>query len=81
LGDHPHNGHAYASTTAIYANVSDDFKTKTLQHALRRVYSADSAAPTAGGPALETSGVGAASTPESAVSRIRREDDTRDGER
>lgn len=72
-------GHAYASTTAIYANVSDDFKTKTLQHALRRVYSADSAAPTAGGPALETSG--AASTPESAVSRIRREDDTRDGER
>lgn len=31
-------GHAYASTTAIYASVSNDFKTKTLQAALKRVY-------------------------------------------
>jgi integrase/recombinase XerC len=31
-------GHAYASTTAIYTSVSNDFKTKTLQAALRRVY-------------------------------------------
>ena len=31
-------GHAYASTTAIYASVSNDFKTKTLQGALKRVY-------------------------------------------
>ncbi|WP_442791745.1 hypothetical protein [Mycolicibacterium sp. ND9-15] len=31
-------GHSYASTTAIYTSVSDDFKTKTLQAALRRVY-------------------------------------------
>ena len=31
-------GHAYASTTAIYASVSNDFKNKTLQNALRRVY-------------------------------------------
>ncbi|MFK5634246.1 tyrosine-type recombinase/integrase [Ornithinimicrobium sp. LYQ103] len=31
-------GHSYASTTAIYTSVSDDFKTKTLQSALRRVY-------------------------------------------
>lgn len=31
-------GHAYASTTAIYASVSNDFKTKTLQAALQRVY-------------------------------------------
>lgn len=31
-------GHSYASTTAIYTSVSDDFKTKTLQTALRRVY-------------------------------------------
>lgn len=31
-------GHAYASTTAIYTSVSDDFKNKTLQAALRRVY-------------------------------------------
>jgi integrase/recombinase XerC len=33
-------GHAYASTTAIYASVSNDFKNKTLQAALSRVYSA-----------------------------------------
>jgi site-specific recombinase XerD len=32
-------GHAYASTTAIYASVSNDFKHKTLQAALARVYS------------------------------------------
>ena len=32
-------GHAYASTTAIYASVSNDFKNKTLQAALSRVYS------------------------------------------
>lgn len=31
-------GHSYASTTAIYTSVSNDFKTKTLQSALARVY-------------------------------------------
>ncbi|WP_198950083.1 tyrosine-type recombinase/integrase [Kineosporia sp. A_224] len=31
-------GHSYASTTAIYTSVSNDFKTKTLQAALNRVY-------------------------------------------
>ncbi|MCP9276333.1 tyrosine-type recombinase/integrase [Mycolicibacterium arenosum] len=31
-------GHSYASTTAIYTSVSNDFKTRTLQAALRRVY-------------------------------------------
>ena len=31
-------GHSYASTTAIYTSVSNDFKTKTLQAALGRVY-------------------------------------------
>jgi integrase len=31
-------GHAYASTTAIYASVSNDFKTRTLQAAQKRVY-------------------------------------------
>lgn len=31
-------GHAYASTTAIYTSVSNDFKTKTLRAALSRVY-------------------------------------------
>ena len=31
-------GHAYASTTAIYTSVSNDFKNKTLQAALKRVY-------------------------------------------
>ncbi len=31
-------GHAFASTTAIYAGVSDDFKAKTLQAALARVH-------------------------------------------
>lgn len=31
-------GHSYASTTAIYTSVSNDFKTKTLQGALARVY-------------------------------------------
>lgn len=33
-------GHSYASTTAIYTSVSNDFKTKTLQAALGRVYGA-----------------------------------------
>jgi site-specific recombinase XerD len=33
-------GHSYASTTAIYTSVSNDFKTKTLQAALARVYGA-----------------------------------------
>ena len=33
-------GHSYASTTAIYTSVSNDFKTKTLQAALSRVYGA-----------------------------------------
>jgi integrase/recombinase XerC len=31
-------GHAYASTTALYTSVSNDFKNKTLQAALKRVY-------------------------------------------
>ncbi|MDO5737611.1 MAG: tyrosine-type recombinase/integrase, partial [Propionibacteriaceae bacterium] len=31
-------GHSYASTTAIYTSVSNDFKTKTLEAALQRVY-------------------------------------------
>jgi integrase/recombinase XerC len=31
-------GHSFASTTAIYTSVSNDYKTKTLQAALRRVY-------------------------------------------
>lgn len=31
-------GHAYASTTTIYTSVSNDFKNKTLQAALARVY-------------------------------------------
>ena len=31
-------GHAYASTTAIYTSVSDDFKNQTLRHALARLY-------------------------------------------
>src|SRR5699024_5720132 len=31
-------GHAYASPTAIYASVSNDFKDKTLKAALTRVY-------------------------------------------
>jgi integrase/recombinase XerC len=35
-------GHAYASTTAIYASVSNDFKHKTLRAALARVYSPSS---------------------------------------
>jgi site-specific recombinase XerD len=34
-------GHSYASTTAIYTSVTNDFKTKTLQAALERVYSSD----------------------------------------
>lgn len=32
-------GHLYASTTAIYASVSNDFKKQTLRTALNRVYS------------------------------------------
>jgi len=36
--DNPHIRHSYASTTAIYTSVSNDFKTKTLQAALARVY-------------------------------------------
>lgn len=31
-------GHVYAATTAIYTSVSNDFKNKTLQAALKRVY-------------------------------------------
>jgi len=31
-------GHSCASTTAIYTSVSNDFKTKTLHAALRRLY-------------------------------------------
>ncbi|WP_193095637.1 tyrosine-type recombinase/integrase [Brevibacterium sp. FME17] len=34
-------GHTYASTTAIYTSVSNDFKNKTLQAALSRVYATD----------------------------------------
>lgn len=36
-------GHAFASTTAIYTSVSNDFKNKTIQAALRRVYQPDEA--------------------------------------
>ena len=32
-------GHTFAATTAIYTSVSNDFKNKTLQAALQRVYS------------------------------------------
>lgn len=42
-------GHSYASTTAIYTSVSNDFKTKTLQAALGRVYQAK-------GPGMSTGG-------------------------
>jgi integrase len=35
-------GHTYASTTAIYTSVGNDFKTKTLRAALRRVYQPNS---------------------------------------
>lgn len=31
-------GHRYASTTAIYASVSNDFKNQTLRNALHRIY-------------------------------------------
>jgi integrase len=31
-------GHAYASTTAIYTAVSNDFKNRMVAQALRRVY-------------------------------------------
>jgi site-specific recombinase XerD len=41
-------GHAFASTTAIYTNVSNDFKNKTLRAALSRVYQ-----PSPAGPARE----------------------------
>lgn len=34
-------GHSYASTTAIYTSVSDDFKHRALQTALARVYGKD----------------------------------------
>ena len=34
-------GHTFASTTAIYTSVSNDFKNKTLQAALTRVYRLD----------------------------------------
>lgn len=34
-------GHSYASTTAIYTSVSNDFKNKALQAALARVYAPD----------------------------------------
>lgn len=34
-------GHSYASTTAIYTSVSNDFKTKTLKAALVRVYTTE----------------------------------------
>lgn len=36
-------GHAYASTTAIYTSVSDDFKQRALQEALARVYRTEQA--------------------------------------
>lgn len=35
-------GHAYASTTAIYTSVGDDFKNRVLANALRRIYGDDS---------------------------------------
>jgi site-specific recombinase XerD len=31
-------GHSYASTTALYTSVSNDFKNQALKAALRRVY-------------------------------------------
>ncbi len=31
-------GHAYAATTALYTNVSDDFKNRTLAKALQRAF-------------------------------------------
>lgn len=31
-------GHAYASTTAIYTSVGDDFKNRSLARALARIY-------------------------------------------
>jgi site-specific recombinase XerD len=31
-------GHAFASTTAIYTSVSDDYKNQALRAALKRVY-------------------------------------------
>jgi len=37
-------GHAYAATTALYTNVSDDFKNRTLAKALGRVFTPPAAA-------------------------------------
>jgi integrase len=31
-------GHAYAATTALYTNVSDDFKNRTLAKSLARAF-------------------------------------------
>jgi integrase/recombinase XerC len=39
-------GHAYASTTAIYTSVSNDFKNKALQNALSRLYHPNEPHPT-----------------------------------
>jgi site-specific recombinase XerD len=36
-------GHAYAATTALYTNVSDDFKNRTLAKALTRAFTPDTA--------------------------------------
>ena len=43
-------GHAYASTTAIYTSVSNDFKQETLKSALKRVYSPGTVAQPGGNP-------------------------------
>ncbi|MDT5029330.1 MAG: hypothetical protein QOE61_5756 [Micromonosporaceae bacterium] len=36
-------GHSYAATTALYTNVSDDFKNRTLAKALGRAFAAPAA--------------------------------------
>lgn len=36
-------GHAYAATTALYTNVSDDFKNRTLAKALARAFTPSAA--------------------------------------
>jgi integrase/recombinase XerC len=41
-------GHAYASTTAIYTSVSNDFKNKALQNALSRLYHPNEPRPSGG---------------------------------
>jgi integrase/recombinase XerC len=35
-------GHSWASTTAVYTSVSNDYKNKVLRHALARAFEEDS---------------------------------------